>query len=95
MLRSSTSSARGKRPWTGSPAERRRGLRAPACAGASWRHLSRLRREALRRPELAKVLETARKGKATLLIAKLDRLARNVALIRGREVGIRCPVPWR
>src|SRR5258707_8067055 len=32
-------------------------------------------------PELAKALEAARKGKATLLIAKLDRLARNVAFI--------------
>jgi DNA invertase Pin-like site-specific DNA recombinase len=33
------------------------------------------------RPELAKALEAARKGKAMLLIAKLDRLARNVAFI--------------
>jgi DNA invertase Pin-like site-specific DNA recombinase len=33
------------------------------------------------RPELAKALEAARKGRAMLLIAKLDRLARNVAFI--------------
>jgi DNA invertase Pin-like site-specific DNA recombinase len=33
------------------------------------------------RPELQKALQTARRAKATLLIAKLDRLARNVAFI--------------
>ena len=33
------------------------------------------------RPELGKALQAARKGRATLLIAKLDRLARNVAFI--------------
>jgi DNA invertase Pin-like site-specific DNA recombinase len=33
------------------------------------------------RPEFAKALESARKGNATLLIAKLDRLVWNVAFI--------------
>lgn len=33
------------------------------------------------RPELSRALEAAKKAKATLLIAKLDRLARNVAFI--------------
>jgi DNA invertase Pin-like site-specific DNA recombinase len=33
------------------------------------------------RPQLAKALEAARKDKATLLIAKLDRLARNLAFM--------------
>jgi DNA invertase Pin-like site-specific DNA recombinase len=33
------------------------------------------------RPELSKALEVARRRRATLLIAKLDRLARNVAFI--------------
>ncbi len=41
------------------------------------------------RPELAKALEAARKGKGTLLIAKLDRLARNVAFISAMmEAGV-------
>ena len=33
------------------------------------------------RPELAKALAAVKKGRATLLIAKLDRLARNVTFI--------------
>jgi DNA invertase Pin-like site-specific DNA recombinase len=36
-----------------------------------------------RRPQLAAALEACRKAKATLLIAKLDRLARNVHFISG------------
>lgn len=36
-----------------------------------------------KRPELLAALEAARKAKATLVIAKLDRLARNVAFIAG------------
>jgi DNA invertase Pin-like site-specific DNA recombinase len=57
--------------------------RSPAStAGPLRRPLSRWRRESgPDRPELAKALEAARKGKATLLIAKLDQLARNVAFI--------------
>src|SRR5579862_3658032 len=34
-----------------------------------------------RRPQLLAALEAARKAKATLVIAKLDRLARNVSFI--------------
>jgi DNA invertase Pin-like site-specific DNA recombinase len=41
------------------------------------------------RPQLALALDTCRRHKATLLIAKLDRLARNVAFIAGlMEAGI-------
>ena len=41
------------------------------------------------RPELAKALQAARKGRAVLLIAKLDRLARNVAFIsRMMDAGV-------
>lgn len=35
------------------------------------------------RPELAKALDACRRQKAKLVIAKLDRLARNVAFISG------------
>jgi hypothetical protein len=37
-----------------------------------------------KRPQLKQALEQCRKHKATLLIAKLDRLARNVHFITGR-----------
>jgi DNA invertase Pin-like site-specific DNA recombinase len=41
------------------------------------------------RPELAKALLATRKAKATLLIAKLDRLARNVAFVANlMEAGV-------
>ncbi len=41
------------------------------------------------RPELAKALDLARRKKATLVIAKLDRLARNVAFIANlMEAGV-------
>jgi DNA invertase Pin-like site-specific DNA recombinase len=39
------------------------------------------------RPELTRALELCRKKKATLLIAKLDRLARNVHFISGLMEG--------
>jgi DNA invertase Pin-like site-specific DNA recombinase len=43
------------------------------------------------RPELAKALAGAKKAKATLLIAKLDRLARNVAFVANlMEAGVDC-----
>jgi DNA invertase Pin-like site-specific DNA recombinase len=41
------------------------------------------------RPELAMALEAARKGKSTLLIAKLDRLARNPVFIANlKDAGV-------
>ena len=49
------------------------------------------------RPELEKALTACKKGKATLVIAKLDRLARNVHFISGlMESGVRfvaCDMP--
>src|SRR5262249_61717292 len=45
------------------------------------------------RPQLAKALAAAKKHKATLILAKLDRLARNVAFIAGlmeRKVDFVC-----
>jgi DNA invertase Pin-like site-specific DNA recombinase len=42
-----------------------------------------------KRPQLRAALDAARKAKATLVIAKLDRLARNVAFIAGlMETGV-------
>ena len=41
------------------------------------------------RPELAMALEAARKGRATLLIAKLDRLARNQVFVANlKDAGV-------
>ena len=46
-----------------------------------------------KRPELRKALEQCRKSGATLLIAKLDRLARNVHFVSGLiETGVDCPM---
>ena len=78
----SSSTPRGEWPWPRGPAGRSRGVCPPA-----WRGYCGVLVEVEtgkrfhNRPELAKALEAARKGKATLLIAKLDWLARNVAFI--------------
>jgi len=53
---------------------------------AKFGHCRRLGRTAnalARRPQLRAALEACRKQKATLLIAKLDRLARNVHFVSG------------
>jgi DNA invertase Pin-like site-specific DNA recombinase len=40
------------------------------------------------RPALAKAIEACRRHKATLVIARLDRLSRNVAFIAAMDSGV-------
>jgi DNA invertase Pin-like site-specific DNA recombinase len=66
--------------------------------GGNWRLVANFTeiesgRRTDNRPELEKALVTAKKHKATLILAKLDRLARNVAFIAGlmeRKVDFVC-----
>ena len=49
--------------------------------GSKQQHRSRLLQLYQRRPQLAAALQTANKAKAVVIVAKLDRLSRDVAFI--------------
>ena len=73
-------SAGAKRPRLGSPTQG--GHRLPQRGvGARWRVRGIESGKKAARPELARAVDTARKHKARLVIAKLDRLSRNLAFV--------------
>src|ERR1700732_5049789 len=67
--------------------EAQQGAVASYLNGGSWRLLAEFTEietgKRNDRPQLAAALDLCRKSKATLVIAKLDRLSRNVAFISG------------
>ena len=79
--RVSTRQARPKRFGVGGPASRRRTI-AKATGAVSWRPTGKWNRGSWPiGPNWHRALAHAKRSKATLVVAKLDRLARNVAFL--------------